>query len=79
MLRQHYGGHELADCWPRHIHAVWELPTLAADGIAPSVAHALTWPGPRSSHDRWLPITLRRITGMTRACLPQCATLRRSW
>jgi len=31
ILRQHYGGYELRDCWPRHIHAVWELSTLAAE------------------------------------------------
>ena len=31
VLRQHYGGYELRDCWPRHIHAVWELSTLAAE------------------------------------------------
>ena len=29
MLRQHYGGYELRDCWPRHIHAVWELRLLS--------------------------------------------------
>jgi hypothetical protein len=31
VLRQHYGGYELSDCWPRHIHAIWELSTLAAE------------------------------------------------
>ena len=31
VLRQHYGGYELPDCWPRHIHAIWELSTLAAE------------------------------------------------
>jgi hypothetical protein len=31
VLRQHYGGYELRDCWPRHLHAVWELSTLAAE------------------------------------------------
>ena len=31
VLRQHYGGYELRDCWPRHIHAVLELSTLAAE------------------------------------------------
>ena len=31
MLRQYYGGYELRDCWPRHMHAVWELSTLAAE------------------------------------------------
>ena len=25
VLRQHYGGYELPDCWPRHILAIWEL------------------------------------------------------
>lgn len=30
VLRQHYSGYELRDCWPSHIHAVWELSTLAA-------------------------------------------------
>jgi hypothetical protein len=45
VLRQHYGGYQLPECWSRHIHAVWELSTL----------------------------------GMTRACMPQCVMLRRSW
>ena len=31
VLRQHYGGYELRECWPRHIHAVWELSTLAVE------------------------------------------------
>jgi len=31
VLCQHYGGYELRDCWPQHIHAVWELSTLAAE------------------------------------------------
>jgi len=31
VLRQHYGGYELRDCWRRHIHAIWELSTLAAE------------------------------------------------
>jgi hypothetical protein len=31
VLRQHHGGYELPDCWPRHIHAIWELSTLAAE------------------------------------------------
>ena len=30
VLRQHYTGYELRDCWPGHIHAIWELSTLAA-------------------------------------------------
>jgi hypothetical protein len=31
VLGPHYGGYDLRDCWPRHIHAVWELSTLAAN------------------------------------------------
>ncbi len=49
VLRQHYGGYELRDCWPHHIHAVWELSTLAAEWHRPTTAAALTWPGPWSS------------------------------
>ena len=77
MLRQHYGGCELRDCWSRHIHAVWELSTLAAEwhriysGGRPDLARALEF------YDRWLPNTMRRIAGMTRACMTQCAMLRR--
>jgi hypothetical protein len=75
VLRQHYGGYPLPECWPRHIHAVWELSTLAAEwhrtyaGTQPDLARALEF------YDRWLPGTMRRITGITRGCLPQCATL----
>ena len=79
VLRQHYGGYELRDCWPRHIHAVWELSTLAAEwhrtygGTRPDLARAL------ELYDRWLPNTLRRIADVTRVCVPQCVMLRRSW
>jgi hypothetical protein len=79
VLRQHYGGYELRDCWPRHIHAIWELSTLAAEwhraygGTRPELARALEF------YDRWLPNTLRRIGDMTRGCMPQCVMLRRSW
>ena len=80
VLRQHYGGYELRDCWPGHIHAVWELSTLAAawhhayGGPRPDLARALEF------HDRWLPGTMRRIAGITRACVPECATRRhRPW
>jgi hypothetical protein len=77
VLRQHYGGYELADCWPRHTHAIWELSTLAAEwhrtysGSRPDLARALEF------YDRWLPNTMRRIADMTRACMPQCVMLRR--
>jgi hypothetical protein len=76
VLRQHYGGYELRDCWPRHIHAIWELSTLAAGwhrtyrGTRPDLARALEF------HDRWLPGTMRRINGITRTCTPHCVTLR---
>ena len=77
VLRQHYAGHELRDCWPNHIHAVWELSTLAAEwhrtysGSRPDLGRALEF------YDRWLPNTVRRIAGMTRACMTQCIMLRR--
>jgi hypothetical protein len=76
VLRPHYGGYQLPECWPRHIHAVWELSTLAAEwhrtygGTHPDLARALEF------YDRWLPNTVRRIADITRGCLPQCATLR---
>ena len=76
VLRQHYGGYELPDCWPRHIHAIWELSTLVAEWhrtysrTRPDLARALEF------YDRWLPGTMRRITDITRNCVPQCAMLR---
>ncbi len=76
VLRQHYGGYELRDCRPRHIHAIWELSTLAAEwhrtygGPRPDLARALEF------YDRWLPGTMRRITGITRTCIQQCVMLR---
>jgi len=69
VLGQHYGGYELRDCWPHHIHDVWELSTLAAEwhrtysGSRPDLARALEF------YDRWLPNTIRRIAGMTRTCM----------
>ena len=76
VLRQQYGGYELADCWPRHIQAIWELSTLAAEwhrtysGTRPDLARALEF------YDRWLPGTMRRITHITRTCMPHCVMLR---
>ncbi|MGH3189656.1 MAG: hypothetical protein ACRDPY_23250 [Streptosporangiaceae bacterium] len=76
VLRQHYGGYELPGCWPRHIHAIWELSTLAAEwhrtygGKRPDLARALEF------YDRWLPGTMRRITNITRQCVPHCVMLR---
>ncbi len=72
-----HGGYELRDCWPRHIHAIWELSILAAEwhrtysGNHPDLARALEF------CDRWLPGTMRRITGITRTCMPHCVMLRR--
>ncbi len=79
VLRRQYGGYELRDCWPSHIHAIWELSTLAAEwhhadgGERPDLARALEF------YDRWLPATMRRIAAITRTCLPDCATRRRPW
>jgi hypothetical protein len=79
VLRTQYGGYELRDCWPSHIHAVWELSTLAAawhhayGGQRPDLARALEF------YDRWLPGTMRRIAAITRTCVPDCATRRRPW
>jgi hypothetical protein len=70
------GGYELPDCWPRHIHAVWELSTtLAAEwhrtynGTRPDLARALEF------YDRWLPGAMHRITDITRTCRPRCVML----
>ena len=55
VLRPHYGGYELRDCWPRHTQAIWELSTLAAEwhrtysANRPDLARALEF------YDRWLP------------------------
>ena len=79
VLRQHYSGYELRDCWPSHIHAVWELSTLAAawhhayGGQRPDLGRALEF------YDRWLPGTMRRIAAVTRTCVPECAVRRRPW
>jgi hypothetical protein len=76
VFRRHYGGYELRDCWPGHIHAVWELSTLAAawhhayGGPRPDLGRALEF------HDRWLPGTMRRIADITRACVAECAMRR---
>jgi hypothetical protein len=55
VLRQQYGGYELRDCWPFHVHAIWELSTLAAEwhhaygGAGTDLDRAL------ELYDRWLP------------------------
>ena len=76
VLRQYYGGYELRDCWPRHIQAIWELSTLAAEwhrtygGTRSDLARALEF------YDRWLPGTMRHIAVITAQCMPHCVTLR---
>ena len=65
--------------WPGHIHAVWELSTLAAEwhhvygGERPDLARALEF------YDRWLPGTMRRVAAITRSCVPECAMHRHQW
>ena len=60
----------------RHIDAVWELSTLAAEwhhaygGTRPDLAGALEF------YDRWLPGTMRRINAITGKCVPECVMLR---
>ena len=79
VLRTEYGGYELSDCWACHRQAVWELSTLTAEwhrtygGKHPDLSRAL------ELYDRWLPNTMRRITGITRDCVPQCVMTRRPW
>ena len=79
VLRQHYSGYDLRDCWPSHIHAIWELSTLAAawhhayGGQRPDLGRALEF------YDRWLPGTIRRIAAITSTCVPECAMRRRRW
>jgi hypothetical protein len=79
VLRQHYGGYDLRDCWPHHVHAIWELSTLAAawhhayGGERPDLAGALEF------YDRWLPNTMRRIADITRTCISECIMRRRPW
>ena len=77
VLRPNYGGYELRDCWPSHIHVTWELSTLAAEwhrtysGQRPDLPRALEF------YDRWLPGTMRRVNEFTRACVGQCGLSRR--
>ncbi len=78
VLRPHYGGYELRDCWPRHIHAVWELSTLAAawhrtyGGTRPDLAWALEF------YDRRLPGAISRaypaVTARAASASRKCRT-----
>jgi hypothetical protein len=79
VLRQHYSGYELRECWSSHLHAIWELSTLAAawqhayGGQRPDLGRALEF------YDRWLPGTIRRVDAVTRGCVPDCAMRRRQY
>ena len=79
VLRRHYSGYELRNCWPSHIHAIWELSTLAAawhqayGGQRPDLGRALEF------YDRWLPGTMRRIVDITRGCVSECTMRRHPW
>jgi hypothetical protein len=64
VLRQHYAGYELRDCWPGHIHAVWELSTLAAAWRHAYGGQRPTWPA------RW--------SFTTAGCRALCAASRTS-
>ena len=78
VLRPNYGGYELRDCWPSHIHVIWELSTLAAaewyrtyNGKLPGLPRALEF------YDRRLPGTIRRVSEYARACIGQCSASHR--
>ena len=77
VLCPNYDGYELRDCWPSHIHVIWELSTLAAEwyrtysGKLPDLPRALEFYG------RWLPGTMRRVSEYPRACIGLCSVSRR--
>ena len=53
-----------------YIHAIWALATLAVERHRPDLARVLEF------YDRWFPSIMRRITGITRICIPHYVTLR---
>jgi hypothetical protein len=76
VLRQHYGGCELRDCWAATSTPSGNCRPWPPNGIAPTAAAAPDLARALEFSDRWLPGTMRRITDITRACMPQCAMLR---
>ena len=76
VLRQQYGGYELRDCWPRHVHAIWELSTLAAEWHRTYGGLAPTSPGPWSSTTGGCPAPCAASPISPGACVPQCVMLR---
>jgi hypothetical protein len=64
----------LRPCWPRHMSAVWELSTLAAEWKRIYKARSRDLQGALDFHDRWLPGALRRVREALRSCTDeQCA------
>lgn len=65
------GAYTLAECWPQHPEALWELGALCAqwrriyDRARPNPALALEF------SDRWLPGVMRHIGEATRTCMPR--------
>ena len=49
VLCQHYGGYELADCWPATSTPCGNCLLWLPSGTGPTAAAAPTWPGPWSS------------------------------
>jgi len=49
VLRQHYGGYELRDCWPAISTPSGNCPPWPPNGVAPTAGHTPTWPGHWSS------------------------------
>jgi len=77
VLRPNYGGYELRDCWPSHIHVIWELSTLAAEWYWTYSGKLPDLPGALEFYECWLPGTMRRVSEYTRACIGQCSASRR--
>jgi hypothetical protein len=77
VLRPNYGGYELRDCWPSHIHVLWELSTLAAEWHRTYSGKRADLPRALEFYDRWLPGTMRRLSEFTRVCIGQCSVSRR--
>jgi hypothetical protein len=64
----------LRPCWYRHMSAVWELSTLAAEWKRIYQARSRDLQGALDFHDRWLPGALRRVREAVRPCTDaQCA------
>jgi hypothetical protein len=76
-LRPNHDGYELGDCWPSHIHVIWELSTLAAEWYRTCSGKLPDLPRALELYGRWLPGTMHRVSEYTRACIGQCSVSRR--